>query len=115
MKKLPVHYHLTLKDNQALVVLQISGSSCLVARLGGDSSPLFPSRWHPEVQELITQLEGVPADQIPVMKTKAKVTVPKEFNLTVPRPRAITMPEPVPTLAKPRPVSWAFLPAPPGC
>ncbi|XP_011239110.1 cilia- and flagella-associated protein 99 isoform X7 [Mus musculus] len=61
-------------------------------------------RWQPEVQKLIKQLEGVPTDQIPVLKTKAKVTVPKEFNLTVPRPRAITMPEPVPTMDKPRPV-----------
>ncbi|XP_028614128.1 cilia- and flagella-associated protein 99 [Grammomys surdaster] len=61
-------------------------------------------RWQPEVQELIKQLEGVPTDQITPLKTKAKVTVPKEFNLTVPRPRAITMPEPVPTMPKPRPV-----------
>ncbi|XP_021019591.1 cilia- and flagella-associated protein 99 isoform X1 [Mus caroli] len=61
-------------------------------------------RWQPEIQKLIKQLEGVPTDQIPVLKTKAKVTVPKEFNLTVPRPRAITMPEPVPTMDKPRPV-----------
>ncbi|XP_049997318.1 cilia- and flagella-associated protein 99 isoform X3 [Alexandromys fortis] len=61
-------------------------------------------RWQPEVQELINQLEGVPTDQIPPLKTKAKVTEPKEFNLTVPKPRAITMPEPVPTVAKPKPV-----------
>ncbi|KAH0515824.1 Cilia- and flagella-associated protein 99 [Microtus ochrogaster] len=60
-------------------------------------------RWQPEVQELINQLEGVPTDQIPPLKTKAKVTEPKEFNLTVPKPRAITMPEPVPTVAKPKP------------
>ncbi|CAO2640240.1 Cilia- and flagella-associated protein 99 [Lemmus lemmus] len=61
-------------------------------------------RWQPEVQELINQLEGVPTSQIPLLKTKAKVTEPKEFNLTVPKPRAITMPEPVPTVAKPKPV-----------
>ncbi|XP_005366082.1 cilia- and flagella-associated protein 99 [Microtus ochrogaster] len=61
-------------------------------------------RWQPEVQELINQLEGVPTDQIPPLKTKAKVTEPKEFNLTVPKPRAITMPEPVPAVAKPKPV-----------
>lgn len=61
-------------------------------------------RWQPEVQELINQLEGVPTGQIPLLKTKAKVTEPKEFNLTVPKPRAITMPEPVPTVAKPKPV-----------
>ncbi|XP_040602850.1 cilia- and flagella-associated protein 99 isoform X3 [Mesocricetus auratus] len=57
-------------------------------------------RWQPEVQELINQLEGVPTDQMPPSKIKAKLTEPKEFNLTVPRPRAITMPEPVPTVAK---------------
>ncbi|XP_012592868.1 cilia- and flagella-associated protein 99 [Microcebus murinus] len=61
-------------------------------------------RWQPEVQELITQLEGVPASQSPLSKTKAKVTEPKEFNLTAPKPRAIPVPEPVPMVAKPRPV-----------
>nr|XP_042141744.1 cilia- and flagella-associated protein 99 isoform X4 [Peromyscus maniculatus bairdii]XP_042141745.1 cilia- and flagella-associated protein 99 isoform X4 [Peromyscus maniculatus bairdii] len=61
-------------------------------------------RWQPEVQELIKQLEGVPTDQTLLVKTKAKVTRPKEFNLTVPKPRAITMPEPVPTVAKTKPV-----------
>ncbi|XP_052592165.1 cilia- and flagella-associated protein 99 isoform X2 [Peromyscus californicus insignis] len=61
-------------------------------------------RWQPEVQELINQLEGVPTDQTLLLKTKAKVTRPKEFNLTVPKPRAITMPEPVPTVAKTKPI-----------
>ncbi|XP_073094055.1 cilia- and flagella-associated protein 99 isoform X3 [Manis javanica] len=61
-------------------------------------------RWQPEVQELIKQLEAVLANQSPLLKTKAKVTEPKEFNLTTPRSRAIPMPEPVPAVAKPRPV-----------
>uniref|UniRef100_A0A8C5L457 Cilia and flagella associated protein 99 n=1 Tax=Jaculus jaculus TaxID=51337 RepID=A0A8C5L457_JACJA len=61
-------------------------------------------RWQPEVQRLINQLEGVRASKSLDMKTKAKVTEPKEFNLTVPRPRAIPMPEPVSTVAKPKPV-----------
>nr|XP_020018284.1 cilia- and flagella-associated protein 99 [Castor canadensis] len=61
-------------------------------------------RWQPEVQELVNQLEGVSTSQTPILKTKTKVTEPKEFNLTVPTPRAILMPEPVPTMAKPRPV-----------
>lgn len=77
-------------------------------------SLLLPSRWQPEVQELINQLEGVPTDRT-LLKTKTKVTEPKEFNLTVPKPRAITMPEPVPTMAKPRPVSWTLVPVLPGC
>uniref|UniRef100_A0A5F9CF96 Cilia and flagella associated protein 99 n=1 Tax=Oryctolagus cuniculus TaxID=9986 RepID=A0A5F9CF96_RABIT len=46
-------------------------------------------RWQPKVQELISQLEGVSACQVPLLKSKAKATEPKEFNLTVPRPRAI--------------------------
>lgn len=45
------------------------------------------------------------ANQPPLSKTKAKVTEPKEFNLTVPRPRAIPVPEPVPVVAKSKPVS----------
>lgn len=65
----------------------------------------LPSRWQPEVQELIKQLEKVMTNQSPLPKTKAKVTEPKEFNLTVPRPRAIPVPEPVPVMTKPKPVS----------
>ncbi|XP_035962258.1 cilia- and flagella-associated protein 99 [Halichoerus grypus] len=61
-------------------------------------------RWQPEVQELIHQLEEVMAIQPPLSKSKAKVTEPKEFNLTVPRPRAIPVPEPVPVVAKSKPV-----------
>lgn len=65
----------------------------------------MPSRWQPEVQELIHQLEEAMSNQPPLSKTKAKVTEPKEFNLTVPRPRAIPVPEPVPVVAKSKPVS----------
>ncbi|XP_075399726.1 cilia- and flagella-associated protein 99 [Tenrec ecaudatus] len=65
-------------------------------------SPLM--RWQPEVQELIAELETILANGQPVVKTKAKVTEPKEFKLTVPRPRAIPVPEPVPVVAKPKPI-----------
>ncbi|XP_036902798.1 cilia- and flagella-associated protein 99 isoform X2 [Sturnira hondurensis] len=58
-------------------------------------------RWQPEVQELISQLEGQSTSQPPL--SKAKVTEPKSFNLTVPRPRAIPVPEPVPVVAKATP------------
>ncbi|XP_026341736.2 cilia- and flagella-associated protein 99 [Ursus arctos] len=61
-------------------------------------------RWQPEVQELIHQLEEAMSNQPPLSKTKAKVTEPKEFNLTVPRPRAIPVPEPVPVVAKSKPI-----------
>ncbi|XP_003801176.1 cilia- and flagella-associated protein 99 [Otolemur garnettii] len=61
-------------------------------------------RWQPEVQQLISQLEGVLAFHSPLSKTKAKVTEPKEFNLTAPKPRTIPVPEPVPVVAKPKSV-----------
>uniref|UniRef100_A0A2K6BL90 Cilia and flagella associated protein 99 n=1 Tax=Macaca nemestrina TaxID=9545 RepID=A0A2K6BL90_MACNE len=61
-------------------------------------------RWQPKVQELINHLEGMSASQSSPLKTKAKVTEPKEFNLTAPRPRTIPAPELVPVMAKPRPV-----------
>ncbi|XP_048220118.1 cilia- and flagella-associated protein 99 [Perognathus longimembris pacificus] len=57
-------------------------------------------RWQPEVQELVNQLEGESATTLPPSKTKIKVTIPKEFNLTVPKPRAIPMPELIPAMAK---------------
>ncbi|KAM5340863.1 cilia- and flagella-associated protein 99 isoform 1-T3 [Glossophaga mutica] len=58
-------------------------------------------RWQPEVQELLSQLEGRLTGQ--PRPSKAKVTEPKSFNLTVPRPRAIPVPEPVPVMAKATP------------
>ncbi|XP_045145403.1 cilia- and flagella-associated protein 99 [Echinops telfairi] len=73
-------------------------------------SPL--TRWQPKVQELITELETILANGQPVVKTKVKVTEPKEFKLTVPRPRAIPVPEPVPVVAKPKPLGWVPLVGP---
>uniref|UniRef100_A0A286XPY7 Cilia and flagella associated protein 99 n=1 Tax=Cavia porcellus TaxID=10141 RepID=A0A286XPY7_CAVPO len=61
-------------------------------------------RWQPEVQDLLDQLEGGSAYQATLTKVKAKVTEPREFHLTAPRPRAIPVPDPVPTVARPRPV-----------
>uniref|UniRef100_A0A8C9I6M9 Cilia and flagella associated protein 99 n=1 Tax=Piliocolobus tephrosceles TaxID=591936 RepID=A0A8C9I6M9_9PRIM len=61
-------------------------------------------RWQPKVQELINHLESMSASQSSPLKTKAKVTEPKEFNLTAPKSRTIPAPEPVPVVAKPRPV-----------
>ncbi|XP_063086448.1 cilia- and flagella-associated protein 99 isoform X2 [Cavia porcellus] len=60
-------------------------------------------RWQPEVQDLLDQLEGGSAYQATLTKVKAKVTEPREFHLTAPRPRAIPVPDPVPTVARPRP------------
>ncbi|XP_006874183.1 PREDICTED: plectin-like [Chrysochloris asiatica] len=61
-------------------------------------------RWQPEIQELIKELEAVLANQAPVVKTKAKVTEPQEFKLTAPRPHTIPVPQPVPIVAKPKPI-----------
>ncbi|CAI9172370.1 unnamed protein product [Rangifer tarandus platyrhynchus] len=61
-------------------------------------------RWQPEVQELIDQLQGELTSQPSPPKSKAKVTEPREFSLTTPRPRAIPVPELVPKVAKTRPV-----------
>uniref|UniRef100_A0A452TKY9 Cilia and flagella associated protein 99 n=1 Tax=Ursus maritimus TaxID=29073 RepID=A0A452TKY9_URSMA len=72
-------------------------------------------RWQPEVQELIHQLEEAMSNQPPLSKTKAKVTEPKEFNLTVPRPRAIPVPEPVPVVAKSKPIPRSTYQPPKEC
>ncbi|XP_069877803.1 cilia- and flagella-associated protein 99 [Dipodomys merriami] len=58
-------------------------------------------RWQPEVQELVSQLEGESATTSFPSKTKIKATTPKEFNLTIPKPRAIPAPEPIPDVAHP--------------
>nr|XP_005894498.1 PREDICTED: cilia- and flagella-associated protein 99 [Bos mutus] len=69
-------------------------------------------RWQPEIQELIDQLQGELTSQLSPPKSKAKVTEPKELSLTTPRPRAIPMPEPVPQVAKTRPVPRSTYQAP---
>ncbi|XP_048798506.1 cilia- and flagella-associated protein 99 [Lagopus muta] len=60
-------------------------------------------RWQPKVQQLIEQL----ADKLSSRTTDVKistVTQPKEFNLTVPKPRAIPVPLPIQVLEKSPPV-----------
>ncbi|NXJ14542.1 CFA99 protein, partial [Odontophorus gujanensis] len=60
-------------------------------------------RWQPKVQQLIEKL----ADKLSNRTTNIKistVTQPKEFNLTVPKPRAIPVPLPIPVLEKSPPV-----------
>ncbi|XP_006893717.1 PREDICTED: plectin-like [Elephantulus edwardii] len=70
-------------------------------------------RLQPEIQELLRELETASANQASVVKAKTKVTEPKEFKLTVPRPRAIPMPKRAPVLAKPRPVPQSTYQLPP--
>ncbi|XP_019818774.2 cilia- and flagella-associated protein 99 isoform X2 [Bos indicus] len=69
-------------------------------------------RWQPEIQELIDQLQGELTSQLSPPKSKAKVTEPRELSLTTPRPRAIPVPEPVPQVAKTRPVPRSTYQAP---
>ncbi|XP_071413039.1 cilia- and flagella-associated protein 99 isoform X2 [Pithys albifrons albifrons] len=62
-------------------------------------------RWQPKVQLLIEQLTNKLNNLTTTVKAST-VTQPKEFNLTVPKPRAIPLPLPMhlPVLEKRRPV-----------
>ncbi|NXV14216.1 CFA99 protein, partial [Cepphus grylle] len=60
-------------------------------------------RWQPKVQQLIEQLTDKLSNRTTTIKTST-VTQPEEFNLTVPKPRAIPMPLPIPVLEKRQPV-----------
>uniref|UniRef100_A0A8C3JV56 Cilia and flagella associated protein 99 n=1 Tax=Calidris pygmaea TaxID=425635 RepID=A0A8C3JV56_9CHAR len=65
-------------------------------------------RWQPKVQQLIGQLTDKLSNRTTTIKTST-VTQPKEFNLTVPKPRAIPIPLPIPLLEKRQPVSFFML------
>ncbi|NWH40268.1 CFA99 protein, partial [Chloropsis hardwickii] len=62
-------------------------------------------RWQPKVQQLIEKLTDKLSNHTITVKT-SRVTQPKEFNLTVPKPRAIPPPSPapLPVLPKRQPV-----------
>ncbi|XP_062430632.1 cilia- and flagella-associated protein 99 isoform X1 [Rhea pennata] len=60
-------------------------------------------RWQPKVQHMIEQLTDKLNNCTTIVKTST-VTQPKEFNLTVPKPRAIPIPLPIPVLEKSQPV-----------
>ncbi|NWR50920.1 CFA99 protein, partial [Regulus satrapa] len=62
-------------------------------------------RWQPEVQQLIEKLTDKLGNHTTPVKA-SRVTQPKEFNLTVPKPRAIPPPSPapLPVLPKRQPV-----------
>ncbi|NXM80650.1 CFA99 protein, partial [Oenanthe oenanthe] len=62
-------------------------------------------RWQPKVQKLIEKLTDKLSNRTTTVKT-LRVTQPKEFNLTVPKPRAIAPPSPapLPVLPKRQPV-----------
>ncbi|XP_061849206.1 cilia- and flagella-associated protein 99 [Colius striatus] len=60
-------------------------------------------RWQPKVQQLIEQLTEKLNNRTTTVKAST-ITQPKEFNLTVPKPRAIPIPLPIPVLEKRPPV-----------
>ncbi|NWX17708.1 CFA99 protein, partial [Aegotheles bennettii] len=60
-------------------------------------------RWQPKVQQLVEQLTDKLNNRTTTVKT-SMVTQPKEFNLTVPKPRAIPVPLPIPVLEKRPPI-----------
>uniref|UniRef100_A0A672UMC8 Cilia and flagella associated protein 99 n=1 Tax=Strigops habroptila TaxID=2489341 RepID=A0A672UMC8_STRHB len=60
-------------------------------------------RWQPKVQQLIEQLTDKLSNRTTTVKTST-VTQPKEFNLTVPKPRAIPIPLPIPVPEKRLPI-----------
>ncbi|XP_074721124.1 cilia- and flagella-associated protein 99 [Strix uralensis] len=60
-------------------------------------------RWQPKIQQLIGQLTDKLNNRTTTVKTST-VTQPKEFNLTVPKPRAIPIPLLIPVLEKRPPV-----------
>ncbi|XP_029141602.1 cilia- and flagella-associated protein 99 [Protobothrops mucrosquamatus] len=58
-------------------------------------------RWQPKIQELINQLDNIAAKHT---TTTLKMTEPNEFNLTIPNPRAILIPEQIPQQEKTKPI-----------
>ncbi|NXQ32242.1 CFA99 protein, partial [Alaudala cheleensis] len=70
-------------------------------------------RWQPKVQQLIEKLTDKLSNRATTIKT-SRVTQPKEFNLTVPKPRAIPPPSPapLPVLPKRQPVPPSIYKAP---
>ncbi|XP_008947533.1 PREDICTED: cilia and flagella associated protein 99, partial [Merops nubicus] len=68
-------------------------------------------RWQPKVQQLIEQLTDKLSNRTTTVKTST-ITRPKEFNLTVPKPRAIPIPLPMPVLEKGPPVPPSTYKAP---
>ncbi|NWZ64776.1 CFA99 protein, partial [Acrocephalus arundinaceus] len=58
-------------------------------------------RWQPKVQQLIEKLTDKLSTRTTTVKT-SRVTQPKKFNLTVPKPRAIPPPSPAPLSVLPK-------------
>ncbi|XP_043827494.1 cilia- and flagella-associated protein 99 [Dromiciops gliroides] len=61
-------------------------------------------KWEPEIQILIKYLNNVIENRSVLHLDYPKLTRPKEFNLTVPKPRGILVPDILPGMKKPEPV-----------
>ncbi|XP_036621312.1 cilia- and flagella-associated protein 99 [Trichosurus vulpecula] len=61
-------------------------------------------KWEPEIQTLIDYLSDVIENRSVLHVKFPKLTKPKEFNLTIPKPRGILAPDVLPVLKKPEPV-----------
>ncbi|XP_068929405.1 cilia- and flagella-associated protein 99 [Petaurus breviceps papuanus] len=61
-------------------------------------------KWEPEIQMLIKYLKNVIENRSVLYIKCPKLTKPKEFHLTVPKPRGILVPDVLPVLKKPEPV-----------
>ncbi|XP_022343302.2 cilia- and flagella-associated protein 99-like isoform X1 [Crassostrea virginica] len=61
-------------------------------------------RWMPELQEMIGQMKDKIANRLKPKRKSLQTTEAKPFNITQPRPRSIPIPEPIPKLAKHKPV-----------
>ncbi|XP_072113199.1 cilia- and flagella-associated protein 99 isoform X2 [Mobula birostris] len=55
-------------------------------------------RWQPDMQIIIDHLANILANKVTHKKESQPVSVPSEFNITKPRPRAIPVPEEIPQL-----------------
>ncbi|XP_059500894.1 cilia- and flagella-associated protein 99 isoform X2 [Stegostoma tigrinum] len=55
-------------------------------------------RWQPKINNLIDHLANKLANRISKNYTSQPVTVPREFNITKPKPQSIPMPEEIPLL-----------------
>ncbi|XP_067885326.1 cilia- and flagella-associated protein 99 isoform X2 [Heterodontus francisci] len=54
--------------------------------------------WQPDINNLIDRLANMLANKISKKKESQPVTVPKEFNITKPKPRSILIPDEIPVL-----------------
>ncbi|XP_074086015.1 cilia- and flagella-associated protein 99 isoform X2 [Macrotis lagotis] len=61
-------------------------------------------KWEPKIQKLIQYLSDVLENKVTLRIKNPKLTKPKEFNLTIPKPRGILVPVVLPSLKKPEPV-----------